>query len=112
MQKRKAIRSKAIKDAANGEACTICGENNGTIVFCHLNESFAGKGMGQKADDIAGFFGCHICHMVYDGRGKKLLPHSNYVITGHSDGTIMRAMYRTWRRLIEKVIITIKDYEA
>ena len=101
MQKRKAIRSKAIKDAANGEACTICSTQDGTVVFCHLNDSWAGKGMGQKADDIAGFFGCSECHKLYD--------EGSY---GIDRWEVMRAMYRTWRRLIEKVIITIKDYEA
>lgn len=96
LQKRKPIRSKAIRHAANGEACTVCGNNDGTTVFCHLNESWAGKGMGQKADDIAGFFGCQKCHTKYDVWQTIL------------DIEIMRAMYRTWRRLIEKGIIVIK----
>ena len=101
LQKRKPIRSKAITQAANGEACTVCERNDGTTVFCHLNEGWAGKGMGQKADDIAGFFGCRECHDIYDGRGGlDVIPYSNDVV--------VRAMYRTWRRLIEKGVITIK----
>ena len=96
LTKRRAIRSDAIRKAANGESCTVCGRNDGTTVFCHLNESWAGKGMGQKADDIAGFFGCVDCHRDHD--------ISDIV----SDQQLMRAMYRTWVRLIEMGIITIK----
>lgn len=95
LEKRKPIRSKAIRDAANGESCCVCGRNDGTTVFCHLNESWAGKGMGQKADDIAGFFGCHDCHRKYDAMGG----------TGITE---LRAMYRTIRRLWELGIISIK----
>lgn len=91
------IRSKAILTSANGETCTICGINDGTIVFCHLNESWAGKGTRIKADDIAGFYGCFKCHKKYDE------PKFDLIL----DITVMRAMYRTWKRLIEKNIITI-----
>ena len=101
LEKRKPIRSEAILKSAEGESCTICGKNDGTTVFCHLNESWAGKGMGQKADDIAGFFGCNECHDLYDQRSSNLYNHSQY--------EIMRAMYRTWVSLIAKGIITIKD---
>ncbi len=99
LTKRKPIRSKAIRKAAEGEACCVCGRKDGTTVFCHLNESWAGKGMGQKADDIAGFFGCHTCHVNYDIGAKSVIP----------DCIIMRAIYRTWVRLIDKGIITIKE---
>lgn len=102
LTKRKVIRSKAILDAARGAPCSICGKLDGTIVFCHLNEAWAGKGIGRKSDDIAGFNGCMECHDIYDRR------HQN---EQHSDYIIMRAMYRTLRRLVEKGIIKIKDYE-
>lgn len=95
-EKRKAIRSKKITQAANGERCTICGCESDTVVFCHLNESWAGKGMKLKADDIAGFFGCQSCHDVYDGR-------AGYGII--SDYAVLRAMYETWRRLWDRGII-------
>ena len=103
LQKETIIRSKAITQAAKGEPCTVCGKNDGTTVFCHLNESWAGKGMGRKASDIAGFMGCRECHDIYDNR---------IVGPRHSDKAIMRAMYRTWVRLIEKNIITIKGRAA
>lgn len=91
---RKPIRSRRITQSARGEDCTICGTNDGTTVFCHLNEMWAGKGMGQKADDIAGFFGCGKCHAKYDTNIGDL-----------DDNQIMRAMYRTLRRLWEMGVI-------
>lgn len=102
LTKRKAIRSKAIRNAARGETCSVCGTNDGTTVFCHLNESWAGKGIGRKSDDLAGFFGCRECHDTYDRRHNGA-PYSDYII--------MRALYFTMRRLVEKGIIKIIDYE-
>lgn len=96
LEKRKPIRSKKITKAAKGEFCTICELKDDTVVFCHLNEWWAGKGLGQKADDIAGFFACQSCHDVYDGR------------KGHgsiSDYAVLRAVYKTWRRLWDRGII-------
>ena len=102
LTKRKPIRSKAITQAAKDEPCTVCGKNDGTTVFCHLNESWAGKGIGQKADDLGGgFFGCSFCHDIYDGRIPPSAGHSMALETN----IIMRACYRTWRRLWEKGII-------
>ncbi len=98
LQKRKPFRSKAITEAAKDEACTICGRNDGTTVFCHLNESWAGKGMGQKADDCAGFFGCSSCHDDYDKRlGTVYLEERE----------ILKAYYRTIRRLLDRGILKV-----
>jgi hypothetical protein len=98
LTKRIAYRNKAILKAAKGEKCTICGDECGTIVFCHLNESWAGKGLGQKVDDCAGFFGCSFCHDVYDGRRKRLgEPMADY--------EILRAYYRTIRRLLDSGVL-------
>ena len=92
------IRSKAIRDAARGEDCTLCSENHGNTVFAHLNESWAGKGRGIKADDLGGgFFACFNCHQKYD------IPDRN--CSDIEDWEIMRAMYRTWRRLWDRGII-------
>ena len=87
------VRSKAIRNAAKGEACTVCCERDETVVFAHLNESWAGKGMGIKADDLAGVFLCAKCHDEYDNGD------------GISYKAIARAMYRTWRRLWDRGII-------
>jgi len=96
------IRSKAIRNAAMGEACSVCELHDETIVFAHLNHSWAGKGVHQKADDIAGFFACHKCHDIYDRRRPGRIE----------DWELMRAMYRTWRRLIEKGVIKIVDFDC
>jgi hypothetical protein len=106
LTKRRPIRSKAITQAADGEACTICGIQDGTVVFCHLDELFAGKGTGQKADDIAGFFGCRDCHALYGGHKDSVILKTHLVVT---DWEVLRALYRTWVRLIDKGVITIRD---
>ena len=97
LQKRKPYRNKKIRDAARGEDCTMespfCNYDSVTTVFCHLNESYAGKGISQKADDI-GFFGCSACHTAYDQ--KKLHDEHFWVL---------RAVYRTLRRLLDKGIL-------
>lgn len=95
LTKRIPYRNKAILKAAKEEKCTICDMNDGTTVFCHLNTGWAGKGLQQKADDCAGFFGCSFCHDVYDGRRYRLSgPITNM--------EVLRAYYRTIRRLIDK----------
>jgi hypothetical protein len=98
LTKRTPYRNNAILRAAKGEACAICGDEDGTTVFCHLNLADAGKGMSQKADDCAGFFGCAFCHDVYDGRRKRLGDPM-------SDHEVLRAYYRTIRRLLDRGIL-------
>lgn len=73
------IRSSKILRHAKGQNCTlrlpgICNGNPETVVFCHLNSGAAGKGMGIKAHDSLGFFGCSDCHAAYDQqRGRAEL---------------------------------------
>lgn len=62
----------AIRQSARGEDCTlripgICNYNPETTVWCHSNESSDGKGMGIKARDEEGCYGCSACHAYYDG---------------------------------------------
>lgn len=95
------IRSKKIRDSARGETCAmqvvgVCNHDPDTVVFCHLNELFAGKGASTKADDVAGFYACGACHHAYD-EGEI---EDEYFY-------LLRAMYRTWRRLIEKGVIKL-----
>jgi hypothetical protein len=97
IEKRQPYRNKQITQSANGEECTLhgprCRYDTEHTVFCHLDELFAGKGGGQKADDIAGFFGCDLCHEDY---AKN---------TGIEYKQVLRAYYRTIRRLIDKGVI-------
>jgi len=110
-QKRKPIRSKAIRQAARGENCTVrfpgCENRRDTVVFCHSNYNEDGKGMGRKADDIYGVFACHHCHDVLDKR-KTIQLVTNEVIRDFFHA----GLKRTWRRLIERGIITINEGET
>lgn len=45
-----------------------CNSNPETTVWCHLNDLFAGHGIGHKGHDVLGFLGCSNCHDVIDGR--------------------------------------------
>ena len=103
LPKHKYIRSPAITQSARDEFCALCGVKDGTTVFCHLNESWAGKGKSIKADDIAGFYGCLKCHLRYD---VQSVNGSKYPLEVED---VLRAMYRTWYRLWQKGIIKIKD---
>ena len=100
MLKREPYRNKKLTQAARGQECTLnsafCNYDPNTVVFCHLNESFAGKGMSQKADDIAGFDGCSGCHSAYD-QGKLDLQDRDWLL--------LRACYRTLRRRIDMGVL-------
>lgn len=98
LQKRVPYRNPKILAAANGETCTLCGIQDGTIVFAHFNNGWAGKGYAQKADDCAGMFLCHACHHNYDNPGPS-------GFTGFEDWEITRAYYRTIRRLLDRGIL-------
>ncbi|GGA45845.1 nuclease domain-containing protein [Pelagibacterium lentulum] len=85
------IRSSAILKHARGQNCTLrlpgtCNGNPETVVFCHLNGGAAGKGMGVKAHDSLGFFGCSDCHRAYDqqrGRADLALEVLDAVCETH-----------------------------
>jgi hypothetical protein len=61
-----------IRRSARGENCTlrfpgICRNNTDTTVWCHSNQLADGKGIGLKANDEAGCYGCFDCHSFLDG---------------------------------------------
>jgi hypothetical protein len=91
--KRAEYRNKKITQAAKGEDCTNCGRNDGTTVFAHFNDGYAGKGVSQKADDCAGCFLCHQCHLDIGG------------VAGSHEFELRRAYYRTIRILLDKGIL-------
>jgi len=96
------IRSRKILAHARGKPCTlrlpgICNGNPETTVFCHLNTGAAGKGMGLKAHDALGFFGCSACHAAYDqqvGRGELAAE-------------VLSAVCETWVALIAAGIVVV-----
>ena len=102
--KQKPIRSKKITQSARGEACTmfspVCnGGGDDATVFCHSNDSVAGKGGSQKADDIFGFFGCSACHSWFDHKQA-----ASWILNEYEK----KAVYRTQRRLIDMGLIIVK----
>lgn len=100
------IESKKIREAARDEECTlniagVCSYNSSTVVLTHLPDE--SHGMSRKADDISACFGCSDCHKVID---RQVI---NKVFEEDREWYLRRAMVRTWRRLIEMQIVSIKD---
>ncbi len=106
MLKATRIESKHIRNAAQGEQCTlgiigVCNGNPETTVLAHLPDE--SHGMSRKSDDISAVFACHACHDCIDGRTKW--PHGD---AGPREWYMRRAQTRTLRRLIELGVVTIK----
>lgn len=63
-------RPSKIRQSARGEDCTLrfpgCRNDRDTVVWCHSNRLADGKGMGIKAADEAGCYGCATCHAYLD----------------------------------------------
>lgn len=70
MKRRRTPTSK-IRQSARGEECTLrfpcCNGDTATTVWCHSNRLADGKGMGLKAPDQEGCYGCFNCHAFLDG---------------------------------------------
>jgi hypothetical protein len=74
---RKPLKSKRpkmtpIRASARGQECTlrfpgICNRNPETTAWCHSNHLEDGKGVGIKARDEEGCYGCSDCHAWLDG---------------------------------------------
>jgi len=103
LTKRKPLRIPKIRNAARGQECTvnspICNYDNSTTIPAHFNESYAGKGAGQKADDCALVFACSDCHDWLDGRGSIDVDRSDI------EWYWRRAYYRTIRQLIDDGVL-------
>jgi hypothetical protein len=89
------IRSRKYLDGARGQPCTFtgptCCADPATTVFAHLNGAAFGKGMGQKAHDIAGLDACAECHRYIDtGHGTRPL-----VSDAEFNMLLLRAVVRT-----------------
>lgn len=78
-----------------------CNYNPETTVFCHINSADAGKGMGLKASDLFGFYGCSECHNVLDGRTKSEYNKEELDLLAY------HALIRTQMILINKGLIKI-----
>lgn len=90
---------KAIRASAKGERCTFCGRRDDTVVFCH-GPRLGSAGMGQKADDWWGAYGCHECHASLDQRILDRESQFYHWLVG---------IRRTFQRLIAKGIIQLPE---
>jgi len=68
-----------IRASARGQDCTlrfpgICNRNPETTAWCHSNRLEDGKGMGLKAPDHHGCYGCSECHAWLDGGYAGRVP--------------------------------------
>ncbi|MCE3025749.1 nuclease domain-containing protein [Salinicola sp. DM10] len=106
MLKRTRIESPAIRNAARGEQCTlqivgVCASRTDTTVLAHLPDE--SHGLSRKSDDLSGCYACAACHDVIDGRVAWPLGEKE-----HREWYLRRAQTRTWRRLVELGVISIK----
>ena len=95
-----------ITELARGAPCMaqteVCNHDSETVVWAHLNDSFAGHGMGKKSHDALGFLSCSACHDLYDGR-RGMLPRAVKRAIGYE------ALARTYAHLLDagKIQITV-----
>lgn len=59
----------ALRKSAQGQACSICGTENGTTVLAHLRVG-GNAGVGMKPPDWHALYACHSCHTYIDGEGR------------------------------------------
>ena len=58
-----------IRASADGESCTRCEANDGTIILAHytgFRQHSYGKGMGYKGSDVVAAYLCSKCHFRLD----------------------------------------------
>lgn len=66
-----------LRKLARGQECQIrlpgiCNHDAATTVLCHVRQAGL-TGMGQKAADLLGAWGCSDCHRAVDGDRKHRL---------------------------------------
>lgn len=94
--------SKAIRDSAKGETCTLrlgcCNHDPETTVLAHIR-AFNVAGMGQKPPDWCAVYACFDCHNAIDGRNGETSG-----LWGFED--LLRALIETQRRMWAAGLIT------
>ena len=92
-----------LRESARGEICQmqspVCNRNPETVVLCHINSHRYGKGIGIKADDLAGFYGCSSCHDLFDGRLKTDIDRNKI------ENMALHAVVLTHLRMRDKGVI-------
>lgn len=103
--KQQPVRSKALRDSARGERCTLripgvcCGDSD-TVVLCHL--PFGGRGVARKAPDNHAAYGCRSCHDALDGRGGHDVDRAELYECA------LRGIAETQARMREKGLVSWK----
>jgi len=103
----KPLRSKAIRNAAKGEMCTLqfpglCNFDPETTVFAHYPDEV--HGIGQKGSDLNGGFACSACHDIIDRRNRAYEAFTEAQL----EKAMRRSMKRTLEGLVELGVIEIK----
>ena len=105
----KTVRSRAVRDSANGENCTVniarvCNYNPATTVLAHINTE--GGKMGGKESDLSACYACSECHDRIDGRVM------NAEFKEYEWFYLARAITRTIKLLYQKEIIKVKGVKC
>ena len=106
------MKSKPIRDSARGQRCTmqivgVCNGNPETTILAHLPDE--SHGMAKKADDISSCYACSACHDATDGvKSADVSADDWHEFQNHKEWYMRRAMVRTWRKLFEQGLLTIK----
>lgn len=70
-----------ITESARNQDCqvripNVCSGDSNTVVWAHAIGLASGRGMGLKANDLAGAYACQACHDHYDRR--VFVPEEHY----------------------------------
>ena len=95
-----------LRKEAKGRDCQIrldgaCGNNRDTVVLCHIHKPSISGGMGLKAEDELGAWGCNTCHDIVDGRIKG--HHCLYYGSEHETlVAFYEGVFRTQKILLDE----------
>jgi len=109
------MKSKAIRDSAKGDACTInavgiCNYDPATTILAHLPDDSGTVKISGKSDDVGcAFYACSACHLWLDGARLPDGSEDDYCeANNHRYWYSLRALKRTIRRMVEKGLVVIK----
>lgn len=107
------IRSKKLRDSAEGQKCTLriasmifgmrCAGPE-TTVLCHL--PVGGKGMGTKTTDLSAVFGCRTCHDLLDSHDHRITKDPEFAIR------LITAITETQAVWLEEGLLKVNDIGA
>lgn len=102
------ITSKAYRDGARDQACTlripsVCTGGGEDTVFAHIRDGHTGGAI--KASDTSGADACHACHEVFDFRAK--LPHGRLMSPAEWLQYALRGLQATIERRVSQGLLTL-----